>query len=423
MFRKGRLKVSTQLAFPLVLFVIVNAPIVLAVEPVTFQAHEKSAWRMAVTPDSKLLFTASHENDTLRMWDLETKKLVREFPDIPGGLSSIECSPNGKLLLTGSWSNKVRVWNIDTAKLLREITVPAPTVTCAVFSPDGALIAVASKDHHLVYVYDAKSGEEITNLTMPMEEPAEGSGGLSQACFSPDGKLMLAACGGRGYPNYTGGDSVIGIWNTQNWKLHASFPADKHNVYRLAVSPDGKTIAAACHRSHCAKLWPMPDASEKLAEKRVEDELIAALVKDLDSDDFATREGAEAKLKGIGPPARSALEKAVESGAAEVQFRARKILKVIGEDDGLASVRTLAVKGLDVHSIAFSPDGKTLATGSSVREPRNFMLWDLDNFKLNRTPDRSGSWVVIFTPNGKHVITGNSDGTVTVWDKATLLGG
>ena len=393
-----------------------------AEEPVTFQTHEKSAWRIAVTPDGETLFTATHTDDTMRMWDLATKKLIREFPDISGGLSSIECSPDGKVVLTGSWGNMVRLWDIETGEKLRQIKVPAAPVTCATFSPDGETIAAVVKDHHLVYIYSTESGELKHTLTMPMEAPAEGSGGLASACFTPDGKLLLTACGGRGYPKYTGEDSVIAIWNTETWEMHATLPADKHNVYCLLVSPDGKQIAAACHRSQYVKVWRMPEEDEKPEKEGDEDERIAALIKDLDNDDFGTREGAEAKLRAIGAPASDALKKVVESGEAEAQFRARKILRAIGEVEEADPFRKLDIKGLDIHSIAFSPDGKYLASGSSVKAKRNFILWNTETYKPVVTPDKTGSWAVAFTPDGEQIITGNSDGTVTVWDKATLLG-
>jgi len=389
-----------------------------AEEPLTFRTDEKSAWRIAISPDSSSVFTASHANDRMRRWDLKTKKLVGEYRNIWGGLSSIECSPDGKYVLTGSFGDKVRLWDIETGKLHRAFTIPAKPVTCVAFSPDGKMIAAVVKDHRLVYIYETATGKEVRTLKADMAEPVVGSGGLSQVCFSPDGKLLLAACGGKGHPKYTGGPSVICLWATATWEVKTSFRADDHNVYRLTVSPDGKMIAAACHRGHCVKLWKISERSDAVTEKP-DDATIARLIADLNAEAFAAREEAQAKLIEIGEPAEKALEIVAEDGEIEAQFRARTILKSLTESTAIKPWKVLPL-GQDAHAVAFSPDGKFIATGGKEPKAGNFTLWDAKTFIPTELAGVRGTWAINYTPNGKQVLTGNSDGSVTVWDAATL---
>lgn len=71
-----------------------------------------------------------------------------------------------------------------------------------------------------------------------------------------------------------------------------------------------------------------------------------------------------------------------------------------------------------VDAVAFSPDGKTLATGSYDSTAR---LWDVDTGKTRRILDQHTESVnaVAFSPDGKALATAFNDGIVLVWDVDT----
>ncbi|GAA2482920.1 hypothetical protein GCM10010406_19030 [Streptomyces thermolineatus] len=74
---------------------------------------------------------------------------------------------------------------------------------------------------------------------------------------------------------------------------------------------------------------------------------------------------------------------------------------------------------IEVYEARFSPDGRTLATGTNGPIPR-VHLWDVATRALTRTLDRSGpvSHPVAFSPDSKTIAT-DGDGDVLLWNAAT----
>jgi hypothetical protein len=97
------------------------------------------------SPDDRRVLTASGDN-TARLWEADTGKLLATFQGHAGGINSAVFSPDGRRVLTASWDRTARLWEADTGKLLATFQGHTDTVLSALFSPDGRRALTASKD-------------------------------------------------------------------------------------------------------------------------------------------------------------------------------------------------------------------------------------------------------------------------------------
>ena len=110
-------------------------------------AHHSAAWRVAFSPDGKLLATGSFDEHA-KLWEAATGKLLFDLNGHAHSVYDVEFSPDGKTLATCSADGTVRVWNCGTGKI-ETFYAPVPIdrfrdinqhVYCVAFTPDGSHI-------------------------------------------------------------------------------------------------------------------------------------------------------------------------------------------------------------------------------------------------------------------------------------------
>jgi RNA polymerase sigma factor (sigma-70 family) len=290
-------------------------------------------------------------------------------------------SPDGKLLASGG-IEEIRLWDLASGKLLREIRDGHRTRYCMLaFAPDGRWLAGASPDS--VCVWETATGRRLHEL------PADGQ---AIAC-SPDGKLLAA-------PSK---DGSVFVWDTTTGRQTARLRDGKsQGPHWPAFTADGKELVTQSGN----RLYHWDLAAGKL-RKTVTIALPPrhGMVRSPDGQTLA--------VSPWGLPRETPV--ALWDAAT-----GKERLKLQGE---------LAVAGQG--GIAFSPDGKTLATdGNNPREDRDrttVALWDVKTGQLLRRLRLPTRYInsLRFSPDGRALLTSGYEPVIRLWDAVTgkeLLG-
>ena len=192
----------------------------------------------AFSSDGKLLATAEADG-YVRLWDLAT----RQADGVPlpadtgtaGGVRGVVFSPGGKLLASVDADGYVRLWDLTTR---HPVSAPLPAsvengVNGVAFSLDGKLLATAGGDGY-VRLWNPATGQAVGT---PIRAGPEN--GVYAVAFSSDGKLLATA----------GGDGYMQLWNPATGRpASAALPAVTGpipGVNAVAFSPEGNLLAAA----------------------------------------------------------------------------------------------------------------------------------------------------------------------------------
>ncbi|HJN13004.1 MAG: WD40 repeat domain-containing protein [Pirellulaceae bacterium] len=197
------------------------------------KGHGDRIWKIYFSPDGKRRIT--HENYTIKILNLETRKEIRSFAT-PAFTRCVAFVSDGKLLAGGHDDSVIRLWDVETSRLVRTLEGHTDWVTSLALSPDGKRLASASFDL-TAKVWDLETGKEINRF-----EGHEWY--LSSVAFGPKGKRLV-----------TGSDDMTGrVWDLESGKQLFTLRGHIDWVRRVAYSPDGKWIVTGS-KDKTAKVW------------------------------------------------------------------------------------------------------------------------------------------------------------------------
>ncbi len=278
-------------------------------------------------------------------------------------------TPDGKILVSASQDGTVRLWNAQSGQQLVEpLFRHEDAVYWLSISPDGSILASGSVGGEL-RLWDLQTRAPLGQL-----QPSH-TAFVWNVAFSPDGSILASS---------SGGDASLRLWDVTNRQAIGDLLPDEENPsYGLAFSPDGSILASGRYNT-----------SIRLFDVQTREPLGDPLT------------GHDSWVLGIDfSPDGSILAAAGYKDNTILLWDVEK-REPIGELFLEAKVR----------SLAFSPDGSTLASGS---DDGTIRLWDVVTQVPLREPVDDGHTGTVtslaFSPDGRLLASGSRDSTVRLW--------
>jgi WD40 repeat protein/tRNA A-37 threonylcarbamoyl transferase component Bud32 len=286
---------------------------------------------------------------------------------------AIAISPNGQTLVSGSVDNTIKLWEMPNGKALRTLTGHSQKIRSVAISPDGEKIASGSWDK-TIKLWNLSTGQVVHTLK-------GHSDGILSVAFSPDGQILASSSA----------DKTVKLWDLRTGKLLRTLPGHSSWVYSVAISPDGQTLAAGSD-DRTIKLWHLPTGNLITTLSDPSGNVVRSVAFSPDGKTFVSGSFNTINLWNLG-----------------------NLLTACTDSHKCLARQTLSGDLGIVESVAISPDGQTLASGS---KDKTIKLWHLQTGKLKNTisqlPDKVDS--LAFSPDGKTLVTGGSeDGAIEIW--------
>ena len=378
----------------------------------TLAGHKWIVHSVAFAPDGNTLASGSGDR-TIKIWDVRSGELLRTLEGYKGYVSSVAFAPEGKTLASGS-DNTVKLWDTRSGELLRTLEGHTDTVLSVAFAPDGKTLASGSTDN-AIKLWDARSGEVLRTL--------EGhTSSVWSVAFAPDGSTLASSSD----------DNTIKLWDAHSGELLRTLEGHTSLVYSVTFASDGSTLASGSS-DNAIKLWDARSGETlRTLEGHTEDVTSVAFAPDGNtltsgSDDKTIKtwdaHSGELQLsidaRGPGHKRKGHTDTVLSvafapDGSTLASGSYDKTIKTWDARSG-ELLRTLEGHKWIVYSVAFAPDGNTLVSGS---HDKTIKLWDARSGALLRTLEGHTSWFwsVAFAPEGNTLASGSSYDTVKLWD-------
>ncbi len=370
------------------------------------EGHTSWICQLVFSNDGRRLYSASGDQ-TIRIWDIEQRRCVATLRGSQDEFYGLALSPDGATLASACKDGVVSFWDaLPRPEEEQPRLVPLGRLARPAFAPDSRVLAVPISG--IVRLFDPAAAKEIEQL------PALGTD-VQRVIYSPHGTLLISrGTGGKtrvwscaehrlvrdlGDPNApiypfgfrADGRRLLSVdtqgrvvwWDTHTWQPAQTFVLKLVSATALAISPDGRLVTVGTATG--SVYWLDGETGQLLA---------------------TTTEAHQHPVAGVAFSNDS-------TRAASVSADGTLAIWDISSRQPLIP----PFKGhiLGAHAVAFSADGRRLATGSDGREA--VKLWDMSTFREVVALAGQGSLFdfVAFSPDGQWLAACNREGKLHLW--------
>ena len=374
-----------------------------AAAPQVLRGHTREVTAVSFSPDARRLATADADG-AVRLWDVASRTVSLRLEGYPGvAVRALACGSGGMGVATGSSDGAVRIWAEAPMEVARLHGGEWPLALT--FSPNGAYLAASSGRTVNLWETNKWSVRQI----------AGHEGNIHGLAFSPDSRRLATASD----------DRTARLWDALTGVEQQSLPHDSE-VY--SVTFPGNDRIATVGVDGTLLLWDT--AGHKLAPPRVAAGQVGLMAFSARGERLVTIREHDLAIAEVHPP-RDVRQIPIDPGSLlSLAVSPDGTWIAAGLFDGTLKVFNAATgeqsamgsPGKALFGVAFSSDGRQLATGA---EDRTVRIWERNSKKELLALRFHDSPVerVAFSPNGGYLASSDTDGVVHVYayDETTLL--
>jgi len=364
------------------------------------------------------------------------KATLRGGKDSKEGISGFSFSPDGHVAATRDYYDKsVRLWDTETWQ--SKVTLPGRKRDLETrfksglsfeeefgpvpFSPDGRMV-LSEREDDVVAVSDVGSGEE--RMTLNHDTRNSGTKDALKAMFFGGSRHFLFLQTGYSQDGrwiFTiNGDKSAKIWDAATGRLKTNID-NNERIYRAAFSPDGNSFLTV-EQQGGMKLWDVETGKfrAQVAPKGFLENWIKSYEISPDGQKIATFSFGDTRVWNL--KTGDLIHKLLNSEAGDATFSPdghwlatgsvnnKTAGKIWDVETGEAKM-VLASTGNKSESVIFNPAGTILATTND----KGVTLWDAQTGQLLVTLGEA-RYPVAFSPDGKTIATGGRNDTAILWE-------
>jgi WD40 repeat protein/transcriptional regulator with XRE-family HTH domain len=331
-----------------------------------WRAHADMIWTIEFSPDGRMLASGSWDG-TLKLWDVASGVLFWEGRHT-SRINRVMFAPDGGLLASTGNDATVRLWDLRSGRQLQTLPHPAP-LAAIIWSPDGRLLASGDVEGY-IRLWEIHKNQPATCV----QTFAAHTHWVDDLVFAPEASILASASW----------DGTVKLWDLPSGALRQTLTGHTDRVLRVAWSPDGRTLASGS-RDQTIRLWDVEQSSYR-----------------------AALQGHSAGVYGLAfTPGNHTLL----SGSEDGTLRAWEVAS--GQ-----CMRVMQGYAAFLYVLDWSPDGTQLVSGGT---DKLVMIWDASGETPPRALRGHGGVVsgVGWSPDSRLIASSEWDNAIRLWDPAS----